>query len=181
MSFILDALKKSESERQREAAPSLAHAPLAASRRETPNWVWLVIALLSLALIASGTAWWRNANSDGSALAGRVTEVSAPQLTAGGNEPAAIEAARPANAAAAVVVPRIQSISTFADIDPGLANLRLELLAFNSSEPALGSAWINGRRYFPGERIANGPELVEVRVDGMLLAYRGERFLLVVR
>jgi hypothetical protein len=180
MSFILDALKKSESERQREAAPSLAHAPLAVSRRETPNWVWLVIALLSLALIASGTAWWRNANSDATARAGRVAEVSAPQFTADGDESAAIEPARPANAAADAV-PRIQSVSEFGDIDPGLENLRLELLAFNSSEPALGSAWINGRRYFPGERISSGPELIEVRVDGVLLAYRGERFLLVVR
>ena len=180
MSFILDALKKSESERQREAVPSLAHAPLAASRRETPTWVWLVIALLSLALIASGTAWWRNANSDMSALAGRVDEVSTPQSTAGGDEANVIEPARPANTRAAAV-PRIQSISEFADIDPALENLRLELLAFNSSEPELGSAWINGRRYFPGERIANGPELVEVRIDGVLLAYLGERFLLVVR
>jgi general secretion pathway protein B len=177
MSFILDALRKSESERQREIAPSLAHAPLAGVRRETPGWVWLVIALLSLALVASGAAWWRSGSNE------------TPRLTR--NAPATVSAVAPPRdpsteqprlAPAETNNPQpIRPIADLANVDPGLGELRLELLAYNSGDPASGSAWINGRRYFLGDRIGNGPELVEIRVDGVVLAHRGERFLLTPR
>ena len=58
MSFILDALRKSELERQRDSAPSLMRTPVAAARRAPPVWSWLLIALLSLALVGLGAAWW---------------------------------------------------------------------------------------------------------------------------
>lgn len=46
MSFILDALKKSENERQRTVGPSLADAPLRRARTERPWWAVAVAALL---------------------------------------------------------------------------------------------------------------------------------------
>jgi general secretion pathway protein B len=48
MSFILDALKKSESERQRQSAPGLIDIPTAVRRRRIPAWGWVLAALLGL-------------------------------------------------------------------------------------------------------------------------------------
>ena len=46
MSFILDALKKSENERQRTIGPSLADAPVRRHRGERPWWAFAVAGLL---------------------------------------------------------------------------------------------------------------------------------------
>ena len=46
MSFILDALKKSEQERRRQQAPSITEQPYGQHTRNRPWWVWLVIGLL---------------------------------------------------------------------------------------------------------------------------------------
>lgn len=46
MSFILDALKKSENERQRTIGPSLADAPVRRHRSERPWWAFAVAGLL---------------------------------------------------------------------------------------------------------------------------------------
>lgn len=48
MSFILDALKKSEIERQRQSVPGLIEAPVAARRRGIPVWVWVLAGLLGI-------------------------------------------------------------------------------------------------------------------------------------
>ena len=46
MSFILDALKKSEQERRRQQAPSVTEQPYGQHTRNRPWWVWLVVGLL---------------------------------------------------------------------------------------------------------------------------------------
>jgi general secretion pathway protein B len=46
MSFILDALKKSENERQRQIGPSLADIPMRRAKSERPWWAVAVAALL---------------------------------------------------------------------------------------------------------------------------------------
>ena len=50
MSFILDALKKSENERQRQAGPSLADVRIVRRHPERPWWAFAVAALLVLNL-----------------------------------------------------------------------------------------------------------------------------------
>ncbi len=46
MSYILDALKKSEAERLRRDTPGFADVPQQARAARTPRWIWLVGALL---------------------------------------------------------------------------------------------------------------------------------------
>jgi general secretion pathway protein B len=48
MSFILDALKKSEIERQRQNVPGLIDVPAAPRRRGIPAWVWVLAGLLGI-------------------------------------------------------------------------------------------------------------------------------------
>jgi general secretion pathway protein B len=51
MSFILDALKKSESERQRQSVPGLMDARLARPRRRLPVWALAICGLLGLNVV----------------------------------------------------------------------------------------------------------------------------------
>lgn len=51
MSFILDALRKSENARQRNGGPALAEVPFARRKEGRPWWVWAVAALLGINLI----------------------------------------------------------------------------------------------------------------------------------
>jgi len=60
MSFILDALRKSEHERQRSATPGIAQVPFGTTRRELPTWAIALIGVLSLAVLALGGAWLRS-------------------------------------------------------------------------------------------------------------------------
>jgi general secretion pathway protein B len=59
MSFILDALRKSENERQRGAAPSFSQVPIAAPRRALPAWAIAGLVLLAALVAALGGAWWQ--------------------------------------------------------------------------------------------------------------------------
>ncbi|HUL83784.1 MAG TPA: general secretion pathway protein GspB [Gammaproteobacteria bacterium] len=60
MSFILDALRKSEHERQRSATPGIAQVPFGAPRRELPRWAVALIVVLAVAVLALGGAWLRS-------------------------------------------------------------------------------------------------------------------------
>jgi general secretion pathway protein B len=63
MSFILDALRKSEHERQRTAMPGVAQVPFGLPRREMPVWATALIVVLAVALVALGGAWWKATRS----------------------------------------------------------------------------------------------------------------------
>lgn len=58
MSFILDALRKSESERQQEASPSITRIPSAVPSRALPAWAIGTIAALGLGVVVLAGAWW---------------------------------------------------------------------------------------------------------------------------
>ncbi len=60
MSFILDALKKSENERQRQAGPGFAAVPESAAARPRNIWPVVVIALLAINLVVIGAIMLRD-------------------------------------------------------------------------------------------------------------------------
>ncbi|MBT8079424.1 MAG: general secretion pathway protein GspB [Gammaproteobacteria bacterium] len=51
MSFILDALKKSEADRQRQSTPGIADVAEARDRNSSPRWLWIVMGLLAVNLV----------------------------------------------------------------------------------------------------------------------------------
>jgi general secretion pathway protein B len=59
MSFILDALKKSEAERQRQAGPALLEMRVAAPRRRWPAWTLVVGVLLVVNVLVLAWFAWR--------------------------------------------------------------------------------------------------------------------------
>lgn len=58
MSFILDALKKAEAERNRHIAPVLMDARIAPPRRGLPGWAWALGAVVLVNLVALGWLLW---------------------------------------------------------------------------------------------------------------------------
>ena len=64
MSFILDALRKSEHARQRETGPGLAEIPVAPSRPKKNLWATAAVALLLVNLLAVGVLLLRRAQQD---------------------------------------------------------------------------------------------------------------------
>lgn len=64
MSFILDALRKSEHARQRQTGPGLAEVPVAPTKPKTNVWATAAIALLVVNLLAVGILLLRRAQKD---------------------------------------------------------------------------------------------------------------------
>lgn len=64
MSFILDALRKSEHERQRTTGPALAEVPVAAPRPRSNVWAPIAIALLLVNLLVVGVWLLRKSASE---------------------------------------------------------------------------------------------------------------------
>jgi general secretion pathway protein B len=69
MSFILDALKKSEIERQRQSLPGLMDAPSGARRSRLPVWAVLLGALLIVNILVLAVVLVRNGAGAGSPAA----------------------------------------------------------------------------------------------------------------
>lgn len=88
MSFILDALKKSESDRQRQSGPALFEVKVAPPRAGLPAWAIGVLALLTVNLGILGWMLWRR------------SPAQTPPATAATSAPPATAAAAPAGLAA---------------------------------------------------------------------------------
>jgi len=76
MSFILDALKKSETDRQRQASPALFEVKVAAPRRRFPVWAVALAVLLGVNMIA--LAWVLLRRTDAPPAAPPVAAAPAP-------------------------------------------------------------------------------------------------------
>jgi general secretion pathway protein B len=88
MSFILDALRKSEHARQRQTGPGLAEVPVAPTKPKTNVWATAAVALLVVNLLAVGILLLRRAQKEDTAapiaptaVAPAVNPVSAPATT----------------------------------------------------------------------------------------------------
>jgi len=206
VSFILDALRKSEHERQRSALPGLAQIPLATAPSQLPRWALLVIGTLAAAVLVLAGAWWQSTRAPApvatvapAAMIERSVMLpppaSIPAATAASVPPPAVATPAPFTrplAAASVAAPNVAPASrSAADDEPALPSaaalaaqgmalppLRLELHAF-SEQPSDRFVFINGRKYVEGERLPEGPELVSITPSGAVLSQYGRRFLLV--
>lgn len=67
MSFILDALKKSESDRQGNSRPGFADVPAGSAQSRAPRWIWIVSGLLGInAIVIAGL--WLGSHADSPAV-----------------------------------------------------------------------------------------------------------------
>jgi general secretion pathway protein B len=205
MSFILDALKKSEAERQRQAGPTLLEVRVMPPRRRLPLWGIAVAVLLGANLLALLWFVLRRPGADALANAAvaaptasvvavtpgaptsRVTAPAAAPATAV-PAPAPAEAAderNPADFAPAVPATGgtvrmqrdFQSLPSFNDVAANLPALRLDLHVYSGSV-AERYALINMHKVHEGDVLPEGARVIQITRDGVVLDYRGQEFIL---
>src|SRR3954471_7987051 len=82
MSFILDALKKSENDRQRQTGPALFEVKVAPPKTGFPMWAIAIVALLVINMVVVGWMLFRRSSKGDEA--GAQTTLSAAHASNGG-------------------------------------------------------------------------------------------------
>lgn len=204
MSFILDALRKSEHERQRNRAPSIADMQVPQKKSRRSLWLPLVALLAGLNLALLAMLWFvgnRTENETTPVAQTPITRAPAPQMPA----PATADNR---NLSAELPAPPTDKPARFASISPpspepsastdmtaaadsrmltvteamldgslSIPPLRLELHVYDS-DPANRLVFINTSRYAEGERISEGPTVSAINEQGVILNYQGRDYLL---
>jgi general secretion pathway protein B len=105
MSFILDALKKSESDRQRQSGPALFEVKVAPPRSRLPLWAVAIGLLLAVNLAIVAWMVLRRPTAHAATAHAAAAPVAATLLPPAGAAPASAPQALPPAAAAPAVVP----------------------------------------------------------------------------
>jgi general secretion pathway protein B len=152
MSFILDALKKSESDRQRQSGPALFEVRVAPPRTRLPRWAIAIALLLVLNL---GVVLWMllrhqtHANAPPVTMAGATAPGPVPAAPAA-PPPAAPPTPAPAPASSAPPVPMVAASAAVAASAPTPAVPP----AADATAPASGAEPTSPEDYAPAEEPA---------------------------
>jgi len=198
MSYVLDALKRADAERERGAVPGLHAQPVpllpteADVPRAGPPWLWLA-AGLAIGLLA--TFAWLVGERDGAPPPAAV--VQAPPAAAVAAPPATVVVAPPpitrlpavAAAAAARPAPKAAETPASAAVESRVFALselpeavRRELPALTiggsiySNDPAQRFLVINGRVVHEKEEIAPDLRLEQIKLKAAVLRYKDYRY-----
>lgn len=121
MSFILDALKKSDSERQRQAGPALFEVRSAAPRSGLPAWALALGALLAVNIVGLGWFLLRSpapASRDNTSTVAPAAAQPAPSSPARARGSAAAHTDAPGAATSAVPAPAVPAPIVAAPVLP---------------------------------------------------------------
>jgi len=194
MSIILDALRKSEHQRQRNATPGLAgHAVKPSGGKRTP-WLIIVSALVLLNVLlgilwltagpgttVATTASASQARPAPNRESTRQATVQPPGKPAGQQTtiarqavvPAPVAAPMPALASSDELIPSIETLQL-----QGLMSLppmRVDLHVY-STVPAERFVFINMKKQTEGSTLAEGPTVQEITTNGVVMSWQGQRF-----
>lgn len=218
MSFILDALKKSENERQQQAPPEFATVPADPDSPRAPRWLWalgglllvnlvVVVALLTrdapppipsapvdAALAAEAASASRSAAAPAArpvdAFSDRLEEArrSLPERTSDDATPATDAqtrivpvrrepppAAATSAAASLALLPSLDELRLNGDVDLPAMHLDIHVWSDSASDRFV---FINMDKYRERDTMSAGPVVAEITRDGVVLEYRGRRFML---
>ncbi len=202
MSFILDALKKSENERQQSAVRRISEMPTVIHRNKTPLWMVGIIIGLTGGVFLLGWAWLNDvrplnqavdvAAEDSFNQSPQVSLIeaigpSSPEL---GNSPGLelesdLDAPIPeqpitAESSPVTLAPDTSNIPTMADLlsyGVQIPNLTLELHVFSLS-PTDRFVFINSSKYLEGENITEEISIIEITEEGVIITHENQLFLL---
>lgn len=198
MSFILDALKKSENERQEQSTAEFASVPSSSGNPGPARWLWMlgVLLLINFAVLigilmkpaptnsairlepeATSVAE-KSGNSFEEQVAvaidSRVEKAPPAEPRVAEPVPAKPLVNRTSNTSLAVV-PTIDELRLEGSLQ--IAEMHLDIHVF-SEFPKDRFVFINMNKHREGSRTAEGPVVREIRTDGVVLEHQGRVFLL---
>jgi general secretion pathway protein B len=198
MSFILDALKKSEVERQRQTTPGLIETAVTPRRSRVALWLIVLGGLLAinfavlLFVLLRGSATpaappipaARPAAKEAPAASAAPEHFSpmdapvyAPEIPVAPNAP---PAAKPSPAPQNDKPEDTELLPLISEVDLGslaLPELHLDVHVY-ATKPAERFVYINMRKYHEGATLEEGPVIERIRRDGVVLNFHGVRFIL---
>jgi general secretion pathway protein B len=201
MSFILDALKKSETDRQQASSAEFAGVPASSGNQSAPRWLWLLGVLLVVNLaVLLGLLLRPNVNpaptaavetekttpAESGNFAAQVAEAKQkvpareePRLPASDPLPAPSTTSTPSVVIAnepmnTVLLPTIHEVR--ADGRLTLPDLHVDIHVY-SEAPEDRFVFINMNKHNEGSRLAEGPLVEEITTDGVVLNQNGILFL----
>ena len=179
MSFILDALKKSEAERQRRAGPALLEMRVVRPQRRFP--VWILVGLGTLLIANLLLILWFFMRPP---AAEPVAAAIAPALPAAPSSqpPQQPVVAIASNEAPFVVAgedptPVVSRLPRYEDMPAEMPKLQLDMHVY-SPKPSERYALINMHKVREGDTTAEGMKVLTITSDGVELRYRDNDFLL---
>jgi len=206
MSFILDALKKSETDRQQQGSAEFSGVPTSERREQAPRWLWILGILLAINVVVLLGLLLRPDTQAVTARTVRSTEQARPapvetntsddfarQVAAARQNAPAREEARPSDAEATPALSQpaaAQTTSSAADSIAlptihevmasgmvSLPELHVDVHVYSeTSEERF--VFINMNKHTEGSRLAEGPLVREITRDGVVLDQNGTTFLL---
>jgi len=198
MSFILDALRKSDKKRQEMTAPKLdtVHArPDSHGGQKKPFWILLLVFVLLINLCLLGWYLLRPQPPEGTLAASETSLENAVEMPPRAQAPAtpgavstrpqssppqpASEPARQPQPLQRAAGQRIYPISELpADVQRRIPALHMSLHAHNKANPAAGLVRVNDQILRPGASLDGKYLLEEIKVEGAVFKFEGYRFLL---
>lgn len=204
MSFILDALKKSETERQRQGAPGIASIPETSQKPGNARWPWIVGGLLVINLVVLAAIMMRPGPAPGQSATVAATPAPASEPAPetfsesvrepGHSTPAAVTETTVREAPAIVEMPVetvaappaparpvTEGLPTFDELRANgqlpLPDMHLDIHVY-SDRPADRFVFVNMSKYTESATLSTGLRVSEIVPDGVVLDYMGTRFLL---
>ena len=203
MSFILDALKKSETDRQQQGSAEFAGVPTSNRREKPPRWLWVLGLLLAVNVVVLLGLLLRPAAQPAVSTAARPAQTTqaapaenedfASQVAAARENAPAREEPRPtapksrpavSQAPAAIVPQAAVNSNALPTIHELVANgtivlpeLHVDVHVYSEvSEDRF--VFINMSKHMEGSRLVEGPLVKEITRDGVVLDQNGITFLL---
>lgn len=202
MSFILDALKKSETERQEQAGAKFSNVPSSPGEPQSFKWLWILGLLLLVNVIVLLGILLRdekvpdtplpvehtpveNSQPAGSSFEDRIAEARQNQP---GPDATTAEATPPRTTNMAPVEsppqtvsqsrPRLMTIDELRlDGTLALPELHIDIHVY-AEDPAERFVFINMKKHREKSQLDEGPVVAEITTDGVILKHQGSTFLL---
>ena len=205
MSFILDALKKSEAERLRQDTPGFSDVPGSSKEKSASHWIWIIVVLIGINLTVLVVMFMKPDSAQESNPVIPIAEApsesgSFPDIVAGAkrSQPATreitfdpgapgrtdVDTQEPASQATVDYhsIPVVsESVATFNDLRAQgvltLPDMHLDIHVY-SREPEDRFVFVNMSKYKENAVLDEGPVVREITPDGVILDYLGTGFLL---
>jgi general secretion pathway protein B len=206
MSFILDALKKSENERQEQSSAEFSSVPSSSSNPSPTRWLWMlgILLLINFAVLIGillkptpttdaiklepgATVVEESSNSFEEQVAVAIdsrAEQAPPPAAQSSVETIETSIAESVPAKPLVNRTTNTSVAIVPTMDElrlqgtlQLAEMHLDIHVF-SETPADRFVFINMNKHREGSKTAEGPVVREIRTDGVVLEHQGRVFLL---